>query len=175
MTYALILLPIYLVLIVFYMVARLRNNLKMNVVIQSAITFLAIVIAALNFFSPHASTSYANTYTLFSGFQLQDLFIGALALLPYLLFLRLYWKGLGNLRIPVLVFMLAVTFMLTRAVSTFFGTGFFILSAWLAAIGAALVFLSDVEYRLRRFHKPLNFSHGPIFYSSGQLLIALVH
>lgn len=214
MPYSWIPVPVYLVLVGFYLVARNRNDLKKTAVIQPVLTFMAIGIAALSFLSPAADKGYttwilvglvlcfmadifnidmtkdrilyaaiavfiiayleyAFTFIRFSGFQSQDFFVGAVFLLLYLVLMRLYWKGLDNFRIPVLVYGLVMPFMVTRAISTLFGTGFSTISAWLVTLGCSLLFLGDIEYGLHRFYKPRTLFVGPICYAGGQLLIAL--
>jgi uncharacterized membrane protein YhhN len=206
--------PVYLVLIGFYLLARNRNDLKRTTIIQPTLTFLALVIAGLSFFSPQADggyttwilvglglcfladifnidmtndkilyaaiavfvvayLEYAVTFTRFNGFQRQDLLVGGAFLLIYILLMILYWKGLGNFKIPVLIYGLVMPFMVTRAISTLFGTGFSVVSAILVTAGSALLFLGDMEYGMHRFRKPLKFFLGPICYAGGQLLIAL--
>jgi uncharacterized membrane protein YhhN len=214
MFYPLIPVPVYLVLIVVYMIARNRNDLKKTAFIQPAATFLALVIAALSFFSPAAEKGYttwilvglglclladifnidmtndkvlyaaiavfviayleyALTFTRFNGFHWQDFIVAGIFLLIYLFLMRLYWKGLGNFKIPVLIYGLVMPFMVTRAISTLFGSSFSIVSALLVTVGCVLLFLGDVEYGVHRFRKPLKFFFGPICYAGGQLLIAL--
>jgi uncharacterized membrane protein YhhN len=214
MVYALIPIPIYLVLVVFYLIARNKNDLKKTTLIQPTLTFLALLIAGLSFLSPWVEQSYtiwilvgmglcfladifnidmtndkilyaaiavfviayleyAITFTRFSGFQPEDLIVTAVFLLIYLLLMRLYWNGLGNFKIPVLIYGLVMPFMVTRAISTLFGDSFSTLSAILVTIGCVLLFLGDVEYGMHRFRKPLKFFFGPICYAGGQLLIAL--
>jgi uncharacterized membrane protein YhhN len=120
-----------------------------------------------------AYLEYAVTFTRFNGFHWQDLIVSGVFLLIYALLMRLYWKGLGNFRIPVLVYGLVMPFMVTRAISTLFGTGFSLVSALLVTVGCAMLFLGDIEYGMHRFRKPLKFFFGPICYAGGQLLIAL--
>jgi len=214
MYYSLIPVPIYIALIVLYMIARNRNDLKKTAIIQPVLTFLGIVIAALSLLSPQAERSYttwilvglglcfladifnidmtndkilyaaiavfvvayleyAITFTRFSGFHWQDLIVGAVFIMIYLLLIHLYWKGLGNFKIPILIYGLVMPFMVTRAISTLFGSVFSTVSAILVTIGCTLIFLGDVEYGMHRFRKPLKFFFGPICYAGGQLLIAL--
>lgn len=214
MYYSLLPVPIYLVLIVFYMLARNRNDLKKTTIIQPTLTFLALIIALISFFSPGmdkgyttwilvglglcfladifnidmtndkilyaaiaafviAYLEYAITFTHFNGFHWQDLIVGGVFLVIYVFLMRLYWKGLGNFRVPVLIYGLVMPFMVTRAISTLFGTGFSPVSAWLVSFGSTMLFLGDIEYGLHRFRKPLTFFFGPICYAGGQLLIAL--
>jgi uncharacterized membrane protein YhhN len=191
--------PIHLVLIAIYLVARNRNDLKKTAIIQPVATFVAMVIAALSFFSPQADHSYtiwilvgmglcfladifnidmtnleyAITLTRFNGFQRQDLLVAGIFVLIYIFLMRLYWNGLGNFKIPILIYGLVMPFMVTRAISTLFGSSFSLLSAILVTVGCAMLFLGDIEYGLHRFRKPLKFFFGPICYAGGQLLIAL--
>ena len=206
--------PIHLVLIAVYLVARNRNDLKKTAIIQPVATFVAMVIATLSFFSPQADHSYtiwilvgmglcfladifnidmtndkilyaaigvfviayleyAVTFTRFSGFQSQDWIVGGIFLLIYIFLMRLYWKGLGNFKIPILIYGMVMPFMVTRAISTLFGSSFSLLSAILVTVGCTMLFLGDVEYGLHRFRRPLKFFFGPICYAGGQLLIAL--
>lgn len=120
-----------------------------------------------------AYLEYAVTFTRFNGFHWQDLFVGGIFLLIYVFLMNLYWKGLANFKIPVLIYGLVMPFMLTRAISTLFGTSFSIVSAILVTVGCTMLFLGDVEYGLHRFRKPRKFFFGPICYAGGQLLIAL--
>jgi uncharacterized membrane protein YhhN len=214
MYYHLIPVPIHLVLIAIYLVARNRNDLKKTAIIQPVATFVAMVIAALSFFSPQADTSYtiwiligmglcfladifnidmtndkilyaaigvfviayleyAVTFTRFSGFQRQDLIVAGIFILIYIFLMRLYWQGLGNFKIPILIYGLVMPFMVTRAISTLFGSSFSLVSALLVTVGCSMLFLGDIEYGMHRFRKPLKFFFGPICYAGGQLLIAL--
>jgi uncharacterized membrane protein YhhN len=214
MYYSLIPVPVYLALIILYMFARNRNDLKKTSFIQPTATFLALVIAALSFFSPAADQGYtiwilvglglcfladifnidmtndkilyaaigvfviayleyAVTFTRFNGFHWQDFIVAGIFLLIYLFLMSLYWKGLGNFKIPVLIYGLVMPFMVTRAISTLFGSNFSIVSAVLVTVGCVMLFLGDVEYGVHRFRKPLKFFFGPICYAGGQLLIAL--
>ncbi len=120
-----------------------------------------------------AYLEYALTFTRFNGFHPQDWIVGAIFLLIYIFLMRLYWKGLGNFKIPVLVYGLVMPFMVTRAISTLFGSTFSLVSAILVTVGSSMLFLGDVEYGLHRFRSPRRFFIGPICYAGGQLLIAL--
>ena len=214
MYYSLIPVPIYVALIVLYMVARNRNDLKRTAVIQPTATFLALVIAGLSFLSPQADhrytiwilvglglcfladifnidmtndkilyaaigvfviayLEYAVTFTRFSGFHWQDFIVGGIFILIYIFLMHLYWKGLGNFKVPVMIYGLVMPFMVTRAISTLFGNAFSTISAILVTAGCTLIFLGDIEYGMHRFRKPRKFFIGPICYAGGQALIAL--
>ena len=206
--------PISLTLIVFYMIARNGNDLKKTAFIQPTATLVAIIIAALSFFSSYSNheytiwilagmglcfladifnidmnndkilyaaigvfilayLEYAITFTKFNGFHWQDWIVGVVFLGIYIFLMSYYWNGLGNFKIPILIYGLFMPFMVTRAISTFFGDAFSLLSAILVFAGSTLLFLGDMEYGIHRFRHPLKFFLGPICYEGGQLLIAL--
>lgn len=120
-----------------------------------------------------AYLEYAITFTRFNGFHRQDLLVGAVFILIYIGLMRLYWNGLGTFKIPILIYGLVMPFMVTRAISTLFGSGFSIASGVLVTLGCMLIFMGDVEYGMHRFRKPVKFFFGPICYAGGQALIAL--
>ena len=120
-----------------------------------------------------AYLEYGITFTHFNGFQHQDVFIGIVMVIVYVLVMKLFWKGLANFKLPITIYMLVICFMVAKAISTQFGTAFSSISAWFISGGGVLLFLGDVEYGIHRFYKPIRFSLGPIFYAVGQLLIAL--
>jgi uncharacterized membrane protein YhhN len=208
--------PAYLsiMLTVFYLIARNRNDLKRTAIIQPVLTTLVIVVAAMGFLSPAgeweytvwimvglslcligdifnidmtnnkilyaaiavfvlAYLEYAAALTRFNTFQPEDWLVGLVFLIIYLLLMRLYWKGLGKFKIPILIYGLVMPFMVTRAISTLFGNTFSLTSAIMVSLGTILLFLGDIEFGVHRFHQPVKFFYAPIFYTSGQLLIAL--
>jgi uncharacterized membrane protein YhhN len=116
---------------------------------------------------------YAITFTRFSGFQPEDWIFGAIFLIVYALLMRLYWKGLGKFKVPVMIYGLVLPFMATRAISTLFGNTFSLVSAITVTVGTLLLLLGNVEYGMHRFYKPVKFFYGPLCYAIGQLLIAL--
>ena len=207
--------PISIVLIILYLIARNRQDLKRTAIIQPMCTFVSLVIAALSFFSSNvnpgytiailigmglcfaadifnidmnnskiflagmiafifAYLEYAVTYTIFNkGFQPADWIVGIIFIGIYIFLMRLYWKKLGDFKIPVLIYGIFQPFMVTRAISTLFGSTFALTSALLLTIGTSLLFLGDVEYGVHRFVRPGKVSIGPVCYAGGQLLIAL--
>jgi len=210
-----IIVPINIVLIIVYLIARNRENLKLTAIIQPLTTFLSLAIAASSLFNPASNSSYtiwiligiglcfaadifnidmnndkifitgiiffmvayleyAATFTIFNkGFQRQDILVGIIFIAIYLLLMRLYWKNLGQYKLPIMIYGLILPFMVTRAISTIFGGSFPMTSAILISVGSLMLFLGDVEYGMHRFYKPSKFVIGPICYAGGQLLIAL--
>lgn len=120
-----------------------------------------------------AYLEYGITFTVFSGFHWQDLIVAAVFLPIYILLMRYLWVGLGNFKTPVLIYGLVMPFMVTRAISTFFGTTFSPISALFVTLGTVMFYLADIEYGIHRFRKPIKFFVGPMFYTLGQLLVAL--
>jgi len=88
-----------------------------------------------------------------------------------------YWlmrSNLGKMRLPVIVYIVVISWMVSRAVSTLasplFGNG----QAWMVTIGAVLFYVSDVILAAARFWKPWPYHRISLaFYYAGQMLIAL--
>ena len=116
---------------------------------------------------------YSVGLTVHNGFHAEDLPAGAVMLLIYGGFMAYIWKGLGEMRLPVLIYGLNIAFMVTRAASTFFGETFSAAQAVLLTAGTFMLFLGDMEFAVHTFRKPLKLSLGPILYGGGQLLIGL--
>ena len=121
-----------------------------------------------------AQITYSVVFTVPNGFHAEDLVTTAV-LLALATLIYLYLKpGLGKMQGPVLFYILAICFMVNRAVSTFFGTFFTTTQAWLIALGAILFWLSDLLLAVNRFRHPFKLERlGLYLYYSGQLLIAL--
>jgi uncharacterized membrane protein YhhN len=121
-----------------------------------------------------AQIVYSIVFTMPNGFHPQDL-VTAIVLLaiavPVYLFLL---PGLRSMRIPVILYIIVICFMVNRAVSTFFGDAFTTTQAWLIASGAILFWLSDLLLAINRFRVPFRAEPlGLFLYYGGQLLIAL--
>jgi len=78
------------------------------------------------------------------------------------------------MRGPVIVYMLLISLMVHRAVSTFWGDTTSLAQAWILSIGAALFWISDLILAIARFRGPLRHQRLSLAaYYAGQLLIAL--
>jgi len=121
-----------------------------------------------------AHVTYAVGFTLPNGFHPADLVTGAV-LLAIAAAIYLYLKpGLGKMRVPVIIYILVISFMVNRALSAFFGTAFTTTQAWLMSVGAVLFWLSDLLLAVNRFRWPFRAEPlGLYAYYGGQLLIAL--
>jgi len=121
-----------------------------------------------------AHVVYAIAFTLPNGFHPADL-VSAAVLLAIVGVVYAYLRpGLGNMRGPVVLYMLVICFMVNRAVSAFFGDAFSPTQAWLLTLGASLFWLSDLLLAVNRFRRPFTAEPlGLFLYYGGQLLIAL--
>lgn len=121
-----------------------------------------------------AHVVYSIGFTVYNGFQPQDL-VSAAALLVVAVGVFLYLRpGLGKMQGPVALYIVVICFMVNRAISTFFGDVFTTTQAWLLSAGATLFWLSDLVLAVNRFRRPFELNRlGLYLYYSGQLLIAL--
>jgi uncharacterized membrane protein YhhN len=117
---------------------------------------------------------YTVVWTVANGFHTQDLVSAAVLVVlsvPVYLYLR---PGLGSMKVPVIFYVLIITLMVNRAISTFYGDYFTVTQAWLVGVGAILFWLSDLLLAINRFRRPLKWEPlGLFLYYGGQLLIAL--
>ena len=89
-------------------------------------------------------------------------------------FYVLIQANLGKLRLPVIAYMLVISVMVSRAVSTLASPVFSLGQAVMVASGAILFYLSDVILAANRFWRPWRYDRISLaFYYAGQLLIAL--
>ena len=117
---------------------------------------------------------YSAAFTLPNGFHRQDLITAALLLLLAVVIYLYLRPGLGSMKVPVILYVLIVCFMVNRAVSTFFGNAFSATQARLLTLGAVLFWLSDLVLAINRFRHPFKANRLGLFcYYGGQLLIAL--
>ncbi|HUT20416.1 MAG TPA: lysoplasmalogenase [Anaerolineae bacterium] len=121
-----------------------------------------------------AHVAYSVTLTSFGGFHWAD-WISAAVLLALTMAVYAYLApGLGEMRGPVIVYMLLISLMVHRAVSTFWGDATSLAQAWMLSVGAALFWISDLILAIARFRGPLRHQRLSLAaYYAGQLLIAL--
>ena len=117
---------------------------------------------------------YSIAFTASNGFHAADAIAGAVLLgigVVVYLYLR---AGLGSMKVPVMIYMLITCFMVSRAISTFYGDAFTTTQAWLISLGAVSFMLSDIVLAVNRFARPFEAHRLSLFpYYLGQLLIAL--
>lgn len=117
---------------------------------------------------------YTVVWTVANGFYIQDL-ISAVVLLVLSIVAYLYLRpGLGSMKVPVIFYILIISLMVNRAISTFCGDYFTLTQAWLVSVGAILFWLSDLLLATNRFRRPVKWEPlGLFLYYGGQVLIAL--
>ncbi len=99
--------------------------------------------------------------------------IVALAIIAASGYFYLYPK-LGPMKLPVLIYILIITYMLNRAMATHLSINFSNRQAWLICVGAGLFYVSDFMLAVNRFRWSFKYNRISLaFYYSGQLLIAL--
>ncbi len=121
-----------------------------------------------------AHVAYAVTFTLLNGFKGPDVFTALVLLIAGVGFYALIKRGLGTMKGPVLVYMLIISLMVNRAMSTLWAPAFRYGQAWMIMAGAVLFYISDIMLALDRFWKPWKYTRLSLaFYYAGQVLIAL--
>ena len=214
MYYHLALIPVAVVLIIIYAIARKKNDLRKVAIVQPLGCFVSVVIAGLSVFAPGANTGFTVWITagmvlcligdinninmdddktvirglvifvfgyltygvgmaVYNGFHKPDVFTAIVFLCVYSGFLAIVWKGLGDFKIPVMIYALNMQFMVWRAFSTFFGDTFSTTQAALLSAGMLVIMIGDFEFGIYRFRKPIPMHLGPYCYLGGQLLIAV--
>ncbi len=90
-------------------------------------------------------------------------------------FYTLLKSNLGKLKLPVIIYIIVISLMVNRAVSTLFNSSSFNTEqAIMISLGAGLFYISDVILAANRFWKPWKYHHiSLIFYYTGQFFIAL--
>jgi uncharacterized membrane protein YhhN len=118
--------------------------------------------------------AYIVALTAFSGFRSSDWVSGlALAVAAALIYAYLLPR-LGDMKIPVLAYILIISLMANRALSALAGSYFNPTQAWLIAIGALLFYVSDVILALHKFRFAWRYGRINLaFYYAGQALLAL--
>jgi uncharacterized membrane protein YhhN len=132
----------------------------------------AFMLGLVSFLLAHIA--YAVTFSYFNGFWSGDYISGVIIILISIGVYVYLYSGLESMKIPVLVYIAIIGFMLNRGVSAFFGHFFNDTQAMLISIGAGLFYISDLILAVNRFKRPFRYNRISLaFYYSGQLLIAL--
>jgi uncharacterized membrane protein YhhN len=121
-----------------------------------------------------AHVAYTVVFALLGRFSAWDAVSIPLLLAAGVGFYALIRANLGELRLPVIAYMLVISVMVSRAVSTLASPAFSLGQAVMVASGAVLFYLSDVILAANRFWRPWRYDRISLaFYYAGQLLIAL--
>lgn len=121
-----------------------------------------------------AHVAYAVTFGMLGSVSWWDGLSAAVLIAVGAVVYRLLSPKLDGMRGPVLAYIVAISVMVSRAVSTLlsptFGTG----QAVMIAVGAISFYASDAILALCRFWRPWRYRRiSLVFYYAGQLLIAL--
>lgn len=117
--------------------------------------------------------SYCAAITTERAFTAIDLYIAA-ALVPVAAAPMVYlWKGLKDLKAPVLIYVLLLCFFISRSVSTFHDTRFTEVQSVLLTAASCMFFIGDLELAVSSFKKPIPLYIGPVTYAVSQMLMAL--
>jgi uncharacterized membrane protein YhhN len=118
--------------------------------------------------------AYAATFALLGRFSVWDIPVAIALLVIGGSFFLLIKPKLGTLRVPVVVYIVVISVMVSCALSTLPSPVFTGGQAGWIALGAILFYISDVILAAARFWKPWRYHRiSLVFYYGGQLLIAL--
>jgi uncharacterized membrane protein YhhN len=121
-----------------------------------------------------AQVTYTVLFAILGRSSAWDLLSAAVLLALGAAFLRLIQPNLGSMKLPVLVYIVVISLMVNRAISTLASPVFSAQQGLMIAVGAALFYISDLILAAGRFWKPWRYHRISLaFYYSGQLLIAL--
>ena len=121
-----------------------------------------------------AHVTYTVVFLILGRFSAWDVLSTAVLVAIGVGFYVLIRSNLGAMRVPVIAYIVIISLMVSRAVSTWpsplFGGG----QATMVVAGAVLFYVSDVILAASRFWRPWRYHRISLaFYYSGQLLIAL--
>jgi hypothetical protein len=148
------------------------NNVSIN---ESTQCFL---LGSILFIISYLSYSLALLYTS-GGFLFPvDILVIGLALLIYCILLGSTWssqhfQSLGKFKVITLFYPIMLLFLLSRAIVNLIQSSLPLLSVVILTAGLLFIFISDMEFSLNKFFKPLDKMIGPLLYPLGQLAIAL--
>ncbi|MEW5873393.1 MAG: lysoplasmalogenase [Chloroflexota bacterium] len=121
-----------------------------------------------------AHVAYTVLFALLGRFSAWDILSTVVLLAVGLGFYRLIQPNLGAMKLPVIIYIVVISLMVSRAISTLFNPAFTTGQGIMIAVGAVLFYVSDLILAAGRFWKPWKYHRiSLVFYYSGQLLIAL--
>ncbi|MHA2031667.1 MAG: lysoplasmalogenase family protein [Candidatus Kariarchaeaceae archaeon] len=112
------------------------------------------------------------------GILFLDLAIFGALLLLYLFCLRSadklpVFQEFGKYKVITTLYPFVLIFLMSRAIINLFVGTLPILNVGLITLGVILIFITDMEFSMDKFVRPLDKMIGPILYPIGQLCIAL--
>lgn len=121
-----------------------------------------------------AHIAYTAVFTALGRSFAWDVLSAAVLLAAGAGFYALIRPNLGTMRGPVILYMIVISVMVNRAISTLASPLFSAGQAAMVAVGAVLFYVSDVILAAARFWRPWRYHRISLtFYYAGQFLIAL--
>jgi len=121
-----------------------------------------------------AHVAYTAVFALLGRYSGWDALSTALLLAAGVSFYMLVRPNLGAMRAPVIVYIIVISAMVSRAASALMSPAFTGAQAMMVMVGAALFYISDIILAAARFWRPWKYNRISLaFYYSGQFLIAL--
>lgn len=160
-------LPVTITLAVGLLICTVADFLNIDMTQQS------VVIRGLLIFL-FGYLTYGLGTTILGGVSLVSIpiAIAAVALLGGIL--ALVFKNIpAEMKLPMTIYGGVLTLMLFAAVNALFSPVFGTFGAIILGLGLIGCYISDIEFAVSTFYKPLNFPYGPYLYAGGQLLVAL--
>lgn len=115
-----------------------------------------------------AHVIYFIVFTLHSGFVPSDWNWAVILMLLAILIYGYLYSSMGKMKLPVMIYVLVINFMMHRALSTFSGSFFNLSQALAIALGAGLFYLSDLILAINKFKRPLKYNRLSLaFYYAG--------
>lgn len=117
---------------------------------------------------------YTATFFILGRFTIWDILSTTLLLTAALWFYKMIEPNLGSMRIPVIAYILIITLMVSRALSTLVSPVIHLQQALMIVFGALLFYISDLILAANRFWRPWKYHRiSLVFYFGGQFLLAL--
>jgi uncharacterized membrane protein YhhN len=130
-------------------------------------------LAGIGFFIM-AQVSYSVVFSMLGRFTSWDILTALILIAAGVGFFGMIRRGLGSLKYPVIAYIVIISFMVSRAFSTFMSTAFHLRQALMIVSGALLFYFSDIILAANMFWRPWRYHRvNLVFYYSGQCLIAL--
>ncbi len=121
-----------------------------------------------------AHIAYTTAFSLFGVVSFRDIISAVILAAVAAALYRIMRPNLGNLRLPVIIYMIVISLMVNRALATLPSQILAPAQKICIATGAVLFYVSDMMLALNRFGKPFRFNRISLaFYYSGQILLAM--
>jgi uncharacterized membrane protein YhhN len=117
---------------------------------------------------------YSIAFLWLSGFKVPDIAPAILIAIAGVFIYVYLFPGLEGMQAPVFLYIVIISFMVTRAASVLMDRNILFSVGILVMVGSVLFYVSDIILAVARFRNPFRYNRISLaFYYSGQLLIAL--